>query len=318
MAPKVHLKTEMEIPFVVCLSAPRKSGKTYFIKSLLKTDLVDHFDEIHIFNPSNAFNDDYWADFHNIEKFYLYSDHLRESLEELMAEQQKDIARELDMKRKKETIHHTMLRNKAKRKNRKRKANTPDMESNMDIMQNKASKKIKMVSNIAAGFKFIEPEIFEMSKADYAATEQIEVKYKRKELLLVLDDCIDSGLFDFRGLSDIIAERGRHFGVSAFFSTQRLTALSKSIRIGCDYFDFFKPHAIQELESFIEKFVSKNNIKAFRKKFSQVYSEMYMIVFYDPNQLEGYNQFKVGKTQDFIKGHLRPMFSKSEYEMLTT
>ena len=68
--------------FVMILAAPRRSGKSYFIKTLLNQQkFLDRFDHVVIMCPSLKFNDDY-GDFmdRDDELFTFISEPTREIL----------------------------------------------------------------------------------------------------------------------------------------------------------------------------------------------------------------------------------------------
>jgi hypothetical protein len=100
-------------------------------------------------------------------------------------------------------------------------------------------------------------------------------------VLLILDDCIDSGVFSFRGEVDTIAERGRHFNLSCIICSQRISSISRSIRINSDFFVIFVPYAARELEQFIEQFVFKQHRKEIMPMLMSIFDEEYEFIMLD-------------------------------------
>jgi hypothetical protein len=208
------------------LSAPTKSGKTYFLQRYIE-EYGHYYDHILIVSPSTEFNRDYQ-----------------------------------DLRRNQEKVRFL----------------TPDKQVVNTIYnaQRKASLRAKEHPN-----EFIVPHTF-----------------------IIFDDVIDSGLMNFRGICDKYAERGRHLNLTAAFCTQRLSASSRSIRINARLFIFFKPFAVSETESFVERMVPRHVRKEFLKFLHEVvFSEKYQFLLYD--QRDNANQFYYGKTEDFIQGTMQ-------------
>lgn len=120
--------------------------------------------------------------------------------------------------------------------------------------------------------------------------------------LLILDDCIDSGVLDFRGTVDKIAERGRHINMSAIMCSQRISAISRSVRLNSDYFIIFSPYSVQELEQFIEQFISKEHRKPLREKLGDIFETPHQFIVLDNSEKNIRKKLKTSNAQDFIEG----------------
>ena len=130
--------------------------------------------------------------------------------------------------------------------------------------------------------------------------------------LLILDDCVDSGVINFRGSIDKVAERGRHFFMSVIICAQRITAVSASIRRNADYLFLFAPWNIHEMERFLEEFVSagkKNNMREFAGK---IYETPHNFIMIDNIEKNPKKRIKTSTCDDFIKGKTHPMYLEDD------
>lgn len=233
---------ELKEHFMMTLAAPRGSGKSFFVKQLLKSELIDRFDHIVIMCPSLDFNDDY-DDFRGLDKFRFISNVTSEIIEDLWNRQAKCKA---------------MIRRK-RRDKKKKNANDPQFSE----------------------FESEDPDIIECP-----------------HVLLILDDIIDSGVVKFRGIVDKVAERGRHVSISLILNSQRISAISRSIRLNADYFIIFKPFAVAEVEQFLDQFVRKKERKAAREIFASIFKRKHQFVMLDNTD----KTLKESNAKDFING----------------
>lgn len=118
--------------------------------------------------------------------------------------------------------------------------------------------------------------------------------------LLIFDDCVDSGAISFRSVMDMVAMRGRHLKVSCIVGTQRIKSISISIRDNADYFLFFSPFTVAELETFLESFVSKDKAPDLRRKLEDVFAREHAFIFVD-NHAPICERIQYSIAQDFIK-----------------
>lgn len=122
-------------------------------------------------------------------------------------------------------------------------------------------------------------------------------KQRCPENLLILDDAIDSGVFNFRGVVDKIAERGRHVNLSCIISAQRLSSVSRSIRINADYFMIFLPFDMQEIEQFLERFVPKSSRKLAAIWIEEIFNSEFYFIMVDNTERQIKNKLKAGKAE---------------------
>lgn len=136
--------------------------------------------------------------------------------------------------------------------------------------------------------------------------KEIKKPKKPPRILIILDDCIDSGIVDFKGVTDLLAERGRHLLISLIGITQRLSAMSRSIRINSTYISLFRPFSISEIEQFLEQFISKYNRKHLFSVVNSIFSEKYVFLIVDNKGNTPLNErFKIGTADDFITNNMK-------------
>lgn len=80
---------------------------------------------------------------------------------------------------------------------------------------------------------------------------------KCPEILLVLDDVLDSGALNFHSSVEKIFSRGRHVNINCILVSQHLNRISKTMRLNSDYFILFSPNNMTELENFYEQYIPK-------------------------------------------------------------
>jgi hypothetical protein len=223
--------------FVLTLSAPRKSGKTFFINTLLKSDRAKAFDHIFILCPSSDLNTDY---------------------DEISQDPRVQVMANVSPK----ILDHIF---------------ETQAECMRKVKKNEARRKAKQGDELVPI-----PEL------------------RCPHTLVILDDCIDSGLLDFRGVADKYAERGRHAKLSSIFSGQRQSAFSRSIRLNADYFLIFSPFSIGELEKFIEEFVSRSLRGALRDELLNIFAVPHQFLLLDNSERDPRKKLKVSTADAFF------------------
>jgi hypothetical protein len=227
---------DKDIHFVMTISAPRGSGKSFLVKELLsKGKLAQKFKYIVVMNPSIELNDDY-KEYLNNPKFTLLSDFNGETIDDLFQ------------------------------------------------VQVKCMKKVRQRER----------------------TETHLPRLKCPRTLLILDDAIDSGVMNFRGAVDKIAERGRHINMSMILCSQRISAISRSIRLNSDYFIIFSPHSIGETEQYLEQFVSRQDRKKVRDMMKTIFDQDYAFIVLD-NKQKMTEKLRWSIAQDFVRGKTKPI-----------
>lgn len=219
-----------ESDFVCTIAAPRKSGKSYLIKTLLQNGLMNQFEHVVIMCPTLQYNDDY-LEFKSNEKVTMISDIQASDIKNLFNDQASCMKKVRDRER---------------------------YEKNL-------------------------PKLY------------------CPRTLLILDDCIDSGVLSFRGIVDKIAERGRHINLSCIISSQRISAVSRSIRLNSDYFIIFSPYSVSEMEQYLEQFVSKDERKQIRETLLRVFDTPYQFIVLDNTEKVPHQKLKRSNADDYIR-----------------
>lgn len=111
------------------------------------------------------------------------------------------------------------------------------------------------------------------------ADEAQEKSFVLPSILVVLDDCIDTGLISMRSISDTLTARGRHFGISVIILSQALTSISFVARINSDYMLLFQPWEFLEMEKFLARFVEKDQHKDILREMKRVFETKYNFIF---------------------------------------
>lgn len=196
---------------------------------------------------------------------------------------------------------------------------SPTLEFNDDYLEFENNQKFRLISNVDS--KTVD-EIFEAQAKCMRKVKANNRKRKRQEYetnitlkcpqsLVILDDCLDSGVLDFRGAVDKLAERGRHIKLSGIIIGQRMSGVSRSVRINSDLFIIFNPYSISELEQYLEQFVSRSQRKDLRRRIIDIFHEPYTFLILDNNEKDHSKKMKISNADDFIRG-------KVEYLNLNT
>ena len=123
----------------------------------------------------------------------------------------------------------------------------------------------------------------EEEKCTQVVAERFNTRKKRKikkckQVLIILDDCLDTGLLNRQGILDTLAERGRHMNISVIITTQVLRKLSLNVRTNSEYMFFFSPFSYSEMEKYLEEFVPRELVKYSRKKFIDIFKTDYQFI----------------------------------------
>lgn len=166
-------------------------------------------------------------------------------------------------------------------------------------------------------------KMYDVKECVIEREKDIELGYELPSLtcpktLLILDDCVDSGLFSFRGVVDKIAERGRHVWLSCIVSSQRLSAISRSVRINCDIFIIFCPYQAQEFEQYIEQFVFKHQRQSLYHQVEDIFSKEYQFLFIDNTIRRMGEKLKTSNADDFFNNKYRTLHLESVWRGIST
>lgn len=185
----------------------------------------------------------------------------------------------------------------------------PTVDFNDDFEEFEANDKFTMVSDVK------ESDIEELFARQASTKRACRTRKKSRRLqdgqklppmkcpktLLILDDCIDSGVLQFRGVVDKIAERGRHIHLSLIVSSQRITAVSRSVRINSNYFIIFSCN-VSEIERFLEDFILRQQRRNLRDLLTAVFQEPYQFLLIDMFERDNRHRVKISNADEFIQG----------------
>ena len=185
---------------------------------------------------------------------------------------------------------------------------SPSLDFSADFQEFADNPKVELVTDPDENLiKGIFKNCAEAQRQAVNNERQQKRKLRGYKVLTVFDDMIDSGLFHFGGLLDKFAERGRHIKLTLVASAQRISAISRSIRLNSDYFIIFSPYSISELEQFIEQFVSKSFRKEIRLKIAEIFETPYNFLIVDNTEKNPRKKLKVSNADSFMKGILTPL-----------
>lgn len=146
--------------------------------------------------------------------------------------------------------------------------------------------------------------------------DQGDHNYTCPKHLMILDDIIDSGVVRFGNVVDKIAERGRHVNLACLITSQRISAISPSIRINSDYMLLFEPNAVAEFEKFLLQFVSRNLWKEMRNLSRDVYALEHNFILVD--NVEHHARMKYGDAHAFMENRMEPLIIQGNLQQLKT
>lgn len=132
---------------------------------------------------------------------------------------------------------------------------------------------ISPTSTLQGAFSFVKSEHIVPTKANFGPTiaRIISFQKARKEanlvlgrVCLILDDLFSSsqrgfGVGAVSGVLEILASRGRHYGISCVLLSQREFSISPSIRSNADIYISFYPRTRKAREAIISTYLSREN-----------------------------------------------------------
>jgi len=101
---------------------------------------------------------------------------------------------------------------------------------------------------------------------------------KTPQVLFIFDDILDSNLLNFKGILDKIAARGRHIHISMIILSQRISGVSRTIRLNSDCFIVFAPSNMTESEQFLLQFVPKKYKKQMEERLIDIFQIPYVFI----------------------------------------
>jgi hypothetical protein len=128
---------------------------------------------------------------------------------------------------------------------------------------------------------------------------------KCPEILLVLDDVLDSGALNYHSSVEKVFSRGRHVNINCILVSQHLNRISKTIRINSDYFILFSPNNIQELENWYEQYIPRRYWYGMNEYLKNMWGEnIYQFVLADFKTHSTNRRFREGFSKPIILDEL--------------
>lgn len=101
------------------------------------------------------------------------------------------------------------------------------------------------------------------------------------DILIVYEDQANTQLTQFRGMLDQFALVARHHKISMIFSTQRITAIGRTIRLNTKYFILFPQSNFTEMEQFLEECIPSKYRKLLRDHVEDIFFKKYIFLLVD-------------------------------------
>lgn len=294
----------LEEPFIMTIYGPRKTGKSYFVNHILEEKLAKHFDEIHVLSASLRYNHDYdkfrKRSYKYKKKFYWYDDPETQNLETIFKDQ--SVAQEnfINYERGDDLVNLIKKFNdhpipKQDNKNKKKRK--------LEIVDN------EFIPDIKTKFQR-EPHGFYIKDIGIAP-ESNRVKPPRstkvKQILIILDDVVDTGVLSRLSSIDKYAMRGRHINVSVIIACQRISPTSINVRDNADIMICFRPYSVQEFERLVDTFIPTNNKKWAKQMIMDVYEVDHDFVIIDNMNKKPYEKIGRSNCDRYLLNDVEPI-----------
>ena len=146
----------------------------------------------------------------------------------------------------------------------------------------------------ARKFNEPKPEIINDIMRECQHNIKVYGKQRTPNVLIIFDDCLDTNIMKFNGILDKIASRGRHMKISMIAVSQRISGISRTIRLNSDYFLIFSPFNLSESEQFLEQYVLKRYRKEMGKIILDIWKKKHSFIFVDNSEYDSTKKIKEG------------------------
>lgn len=124
-------------------------------------------------------------------------------------------------------------------------------------------------------FDDFKPEIIESIMRQQTQIKEDNGKSAMPSVLVILDDFATEKALTEHGILEKLAVRGRHFNITTIITTQKFSAVARTIRLNTDIAYIYEPKSGSEVDFIIETYASKQNRKAFFNMFEYATSNQY-------------------------------------------
>lgn len=155
--------------------------------------------------------------------------------------------------------------------------------------------------NIDTKYKFTEFSN-DLIKAILKAQSDVIKEYgkkRTKNILIVLDDVLDSNILDYRSAIETVATRGRHLKISCILITQSYMRVSRTMRINMDYLIFFRPHNESEMDRILDENTNKRERRKYEQRLKEVFKKKYSFVLIDYKTPDPERKWRIGFSTPF-------------------
>jgi hypothetical protein len=142
---------------------------------------------------------------------------------------------------------------------------------------------------------FNRTKILEVIEKQEGIIRRLGKKYA-KHVLIICEDLADEGSFNNSKLLQRIAFRGRHALVSIIVSSQKLSSISRGVRINSTYIAAFRPSGSEE-EWYYNEFIPKRLVKQAQVVFNKVWDEPYQFLLIDRLTKDPNRRFRKGLSE---------------------
>lgn len=136
-------------------------------------------------------------------------------------------------------------------------------------------------------FKKYDPEIIQQLIEEQIRIKNEFGKNKMPHILIIFDDNITEDTFKPRGVLETIGFRMRHFNISAIFTTQKYSALSRGIRLNCQQTTFFEPMNNSEIDHILMEHSDRYNRSDFLTMFKYATNDEFSFLHIDYTKPKG-------------------------------
>ena len=96
---------------------------------------------------------------------------------------------------------------------------------------------------------------------------------KLPNLLVILDDCLQTGAFNHHGVIETAFVRLRHYNISLICTSQKYSGLSRTIRLNCKSLIIFEPYNMSEFDHILDENSDKYTRKKYKAMMDHVFSK---------------------------------------------
>lgn len=118
------------------------------------------------------------------------------------------------------------------------------------------------------------PDVIEAIVNQQKAIKTLEPN-KVPNILIILDDCLQSRAFNHHGAIETGFVRLRHYNISLIITSQKYSGLSRTIRLNCKCLVIFEPYNQSEFDHILDENTDKYTRLKLKNMMDDVYSQPY-------------------------------------------